>query len=152
MTTTPSPSLPPSLTGREIGQAQRAIGALLDRLLDAAGLPFDEWTILFTLDVGGPLSADAIVERQADGLKVSPAEARATLDRMVASGLLASVDGGDALAASDAGEAVFRPVRVAVAQLTTELYGDLPPADVEATRRTLAEVTRRANARLALPA
>ena len=26
--------------------------------------------------------------------------------------------------------------------------GDLPPADLEATRRTLAEVTRRANARL----
>lgn len=32
-----------------------------------------------------------------------------------------------------------------------ELFRDLPPADVEATRRTLTEVTRRAEALLAQP-
>jgi hypothetical protein len=44
---------------------------------------------------------------------------------------------------------VFRPIRNDVSRLTVELYGDLPPEDLEATRRTLAEVTRRANVKLA---
>jgi len=38
--------------------------------------------------------------------------------------------------------------RETVARITDELYGDLPPADLEATHRTLAEVTSRAFARL----
>src|SRR5262245_41087548 len=141
--TTPTPAL----TGREIGQAQRAIGALLDRKLAAAGLPFPEWTVLFTLDATGQLAADDLVARQVDGLKVPEGEARATLDGMVGGGMLAP--DGDRLAPTAAAEGVFRPIRDDVSRLTVELYGDLPPEDLEATRRTLAEVTRRANAKLA---
>ena len=79
------------------------------------------------------------------------AEAQATVDGMRSSGLLApSGDGDDpALRPTEAAEAVYRPVRQAVSRLTEELYGDLPPADLEATHRTLEEVTRRANAHLA---
>lgn len=145
--TTPTPKPTPALTGREIGQAQRAIGALLDRKLAAAGLPFADWTVLFTLDATGPRPADDLVARQVDGLKVPESEARTTLDRMVDGGMLAP--DGDRLAPTAAAEAVFRPIRDGVSRLTVELYGDLPPEDLEATRRTLAEVTRRANAKLA---
>ena len=86
--------------------------------------------------------------------------ARATVDGLRSSGLVAPVDEardvgkpvGDAqdprLTLTAAGQARFRPVRQAVLRIADELYGDLPPADLEATRRTLAEVTRRANARL----
>jgi DNA-binding MarR family transcriptional regulator len=155
MTTTPA------LTGRDIGEAENAIRALLDRLLEEAGLSFPEWTVLFTLDGAGPLSRSELVKRQVHGLKVSEAAARATVDGLRSSGLLAPVDragdadgpGGDGedrrLTRSAAGEARYRPVRQAVSRITDELYGDLPPADLEATRRTLAEVTRRGNARLA---
>ena len=148
--TTPTPNPAPALTGREIGQAQRAIGALLDRKLEAAGLPFADWTVLFTLDGTGPLPADDLVARQIDGLKVPESEARGTVDRLLAGGMLAP--DGDRLAPTAAAEAVFRPIRDGVSRLTVELYGDLPPEDLEATRRTLAEVTRRANAKLAEPA
>jgi hypothetical protein len=144
---TPGPSPAPALTGREIGQAQRAIGALLDRQLAAAGLPFADWTILFTLEASGPLAAEDLVARQVDGLKIPESEARATLDRMVDGGMLAPE--GDGLAPTAAAEGVFRPIRDNVTRLTVELYGDLPAEDLEATRRTLAEVTRRANAKLA---
>jgi hypothetical protein len=41
-------------------------------------------------------------------------------------------------------EWTIRPVTT----ITDELLGDLPQADLEATRRTLAEVTRRASARI----
>jgi DNA-binding MarR family transcriptional regulator len=145
--TAPTPNPAPALTGREIGQAQRAIGALLDRKLAAAGLPFADWTVLFTLDAAGPLTADELVARQVDGLKVPQSEARATLERMTGAGLLAA--DGDRVVPTAAAEGVFRPIRTDVARLTVELYGDLPPEDLEATRRTLAEVTRRANAKLA---
>jgi DNA-binding MarR family transcriptional regulator len=145
MTTTPA------LTGRDIGQAANATSALLDRLLAQAGLPFPQWTVLFTLDGAGPLPRGELVQRQVHGLKVPVAEAQATVDGMRSSGLLAPAGDGDdpALEPTEAAEAVFRPVRQAVSRLTEELYGDLPPADLEATHRTLEEVTRRANARLA---
>ena len=155
MTTTPT------LTGRDIGEAEHAIRALLDRLLDEAGLSFPEWTVLFTLDGAGPVARGELVRRQAQGLKVPEAAAVATVDGLGSSGLLTPIDqpegaGGPSGAGEDprltltaAGEARYRPVRRAVSRISDELYGDLPAADVAATRRTLAEVTRRANARLA---
>lgn len=158
MTTTPI------LTGRDIGEAERATRALLDKLLDEAGLSFPEWTVLFTLDGTGPLAGDALVHRQVGGHVVpDAAAARATIDALRSAGLLASTPTGEAhrtggaagdredapLAITAAGEAIYRPIRLAVSRITDELYGDLPPADLEATQRTLAEVARRANARLA---
>jgi DNA-binding MarR family transcriptional regulator len=151
-TTTPTP---PVLTGRHIGAASRATGALLDQLLDEADLPFGEWTVLFTLAGTGPLAPDELVRQQADGLKVPEATVRATVDGLLASGLIGlglGPAGGDSdgrLVLTAAGEAVFRPISDAVGRITADLYGDLPAADLEATRRTLEEVTRRANARLA---
>jgi DNA-binding MarR family transcriptional regulator len=146
MTTT----TPPALTGRDIGAAARATGALLDRLLDAADLPFGEWTVLFTLAGTGPLDRDELVHRQASGLKVPEATARATLDGMVAAGLLTRVgDGGTHVEPTAAGTAVYRPIRAEIDRIAGDLYGDLPPDDLAATRRTLQEVTRRADALLA---
>jgi DNA-binding MarR family transcriptional regulator len=148
--TTPTP---PVLTGRHIGAASRATGALLDQLLDEADLPFGEWTVLFTLAGTGPLAPDELVRQQADGLRLPEATVRATVDGLLASGLVglgpAEGDSGDRLQLTAAGEAVFRPISDAVGRITVDLYGDLPAADLEATRRTLEEVTRRANARLA---
>lgn len=157
MTTTPI------LTGRDIGEAERATRALLDSLLDEAGLSFPEWTVLFTLDGTGPLAGDALVHRQVDGHVVpDAAAAQATIDGLRSTGLLAPTPtseahstggpGGDRedapFAITAAGEAIYRPIRLAVSRITDELYGDLPSADLEATRRTLAEIARRANARL----
>ncbi|HKH54524.1 MAG TPA: hypothetical protein VKA58_03635 [Propionibacteriaceae bacterium] len=154
MTTTPA------LT-RDIGQAEHTMRALLERLLDEAGLSFPEWTVLIFLDGAGSLSLSELVQRQVDGRVVPEAAARATVDGLLSRGLLAPADeahgaggpGGDGedprLAPTAAGEAVYRPARRTVARITDELYGDLPPADLEATHRTLAEVTSRAFARLA---
>jgi hypothetical protein len=66
---------------------------------------------------------------------------------MIGAGMLAPE--GGRLVPTAVAESVFRPIRDGVSRLTVELYGDLPPEDLEATRRTLAEVTRRANAKLA---
>ena len=149
----------PNLT-RDIGQAEYAMRALLERLLDEAGLSFAEWTVLVFLDGAGPLTPDELVRRQVDSRIAPEAGARAAVDGLLSRGLLAPADDARGAGGPDgdrdprfaptaAGEAIFRPVRRAVDLITDELYGDLPPADLEATHRTLAEVHRRANARLA---
>jgi DNA-binding MarR family transcriptional regulator len=140
--TTPTPA---QSLAREIGTAERTLRALLDAQLAGPGLTFPEWTILVTLAMGGPLAADEVVSRQLAGRTVGDAtEARAAIDRLRATGLVS----GDPLALTAAGEAVFRPIQQAVAAISDDIYGDLPPADLDATRRTLIEVTRRAGAQL----
>jgi hypothetical protein len=150
----------PNLT-RDIGQAERTLRALLERLLEEAGLSFAEWTVLVFLDgAGGPLIAGELVRRQVVGRVVSEAEARAAVDGLLSRGLLAPADevhgtGGPGdgedprLAPTAAAEAAYLPVRRAVDHIADGLYGDLPVTDLEATHRTLAEVYRRANAWLA---
>lgn len=153
MTTTPN------LT-RDIGQAERVMRALLERLLDEAGLSFAQWTVLVFLDGAGPLATGELVRRQVDGRVAPEAGARAAVDGLLSRGLLAPADdtrgvgrqgSGDEdlkLVPTAAGEAVYLPVRGAVDRIADELYGDLPQAALEATHRTLAEVYRRANAHL----
>ncbi len=153
MTTTPPLS-------RDIGRAERAMRALLESLLVEAGLSFPEWTVLVFLDGGGPLTGDDLVRRQVGGRVAPEAEARASVDGLLSRNLLAPADGARGAGGPDgvgvprlrptaAAEAAYRPVRRTVDRITDGLYGDLPPADLEATHRTLAEVARRANARLA---
>ncbi len=137
----------PPLT-RDIGQAERAMGALLEPLLVEAGLSFPEWTVLVLLGAG-PLAPDELVRRQVGGRVAPEAEARAAVAGLLSGGLLAPTGENSRLVTTAAGEAAYRPVRRAVDRITDGLYGDLPPADLEATSRTLAEVLRRANARLA---
>lgn len=140
----------PALT-RDIGQAERAMRAVLERLLDEAGLTFPEWTVLVFLDGTVPLARSELVRRQVDGRVAHEDVAQATVDGLRSGKLLAPVDDGGEdprLAFTAAGEAAYRPVRQTVSRITEEFFGDLPPSDLKATHRTLAEVTRRANSHL----
>lgn len=71
------------------------------------------------------------------------------MDRLRSAGLLAASGDVARLTITPAGEAAFRPVRRAVSDITDALVADLPPADLDATHRMLAEVARRAAARAA---
>src|SRR5262245_2088788 len=141
---------------RDIGQAERAMRALLERLLKKARLSFPERTVLVFLDSAGPLPREELVRRLIGGRVVpDAAAARATLDFLLSEGLLGtdgSVGEDFRLEATAAGEGVYGPLRHAVSRITDELYGNLSFADVEATHRTLTEIVRRANERLAAPA
>jgi DNA-binding MarR family transcriptional regulator len=145
----------PILTGRDLGAAERATRALLNRLLEDVAMPFPEWTVVFTLGTDGPQPRGRLVARQVDGLKVTEATGAATVDRVVSAGLAAPVDPGDPtshLALTEAGRAIFEQVSAGIADIAADVYGTVPEHDLEVTRRTLAEVTRRANARLAATA
>jgi DNA-binding MarR family transcriptional regulator len=147
----------PALSGRDLGVAERATRALLDRLIDGEGIGFGDWTVVFTIGTDGPQGHDALVARQVDFRKVDVATAAATLDSVVAAGLVHRADGrgdgpGSPYTLTEAGEGLYQRVSAGIAEIAAEVYGALPPEDLEVTRRTLAEVTRRANARLAATA
>ena len=74
-----------TLTGQDIGQAERATRAVLDALLADAGTPFEQWVALRLLDAG-PVSRSAVVERIVDGLKTSAGQATTTVDELDATG------------------------------------------------------------------
>jgi hypothetical protein len=64
MTDSPAPMLNPQITGK----AERALGAILDRLLARTGTSFPQWTILaVTAAKGGSADRDQLVAAIADG-------------------------------------------------------------------------------------
>lgn len=155
MTTTPL------LTGRDIGQAESALRALLDRVLDSAGLSYLDWTVLSIVGAAGTLARSELMRRQSDAIKIEAAAAASTVDHLRVSGLLDRVDGARAgiaapgeadderLTLSESGTAVYGALRQRVNGITSDLWSDLPRADLEITHRTLVAITSRANARLA---
>lgn len=149
MTTQPAP------LSRDIGQTERTLRALLDQVLDEADLSFPEWTVLFSLGAAGPLPRSELISRQVDGRVTSDDEAEAVIAGLRSSGLVAPADqrAGDdpdpRLALTETGEALYRPLWSTVSGISEEIHRGLSPADLDTTRRTLAELTRRATARLA---
>jgi hypothetical protein len=144
MSSTPSPV--PSLS-IDIGQAERTLRGVLEHELDAAGLSFPEWTMLTVVRGAGSISVSELIERQAQGRVTSRDAADDTVAQLRARGLLGTAP-GDRIVLSDEGDALYAPLAQAVSGITQQLWGDLPADDIDATRRILAEVTRRARARL----
>jgi len=136
------------LVAPAIGTAERKLRALLGRKLAPVGLSFPAWTTLVFL-APGPLSRAQLIQRQQQGQVVSEdAEASATLDTLLASGLLQqSLD--EHLSLSAAGSQLFATLSAQVKATVEQLFGDISPADLEITRRTLLHITQRADALLA---
>jgi hypothetical protein len=142
---------------RSIGVTERALRSLLDQRLLEAGLSFAQWAVLNFLHAGGPLSPAQLIGQQQAAFVADEAQAREAVDDLLARGLIGpgiEADGTGApaegpLTVTEAGRAVFEPLRAGSVTVTQELWGDLPAADLEATHRTLTEIGRRANLRLA---
>ena len=141
----------PTLTGQDIGQAERATRAVLERLLTRTGTGFHGWVALNLLGTTGPVLAEsALAGRMASGLKISEAAARGALDELAASDLIARTgEAGPQVTLTPAGRARFGEIRDGIAQITERLYGGLAATDLAAAHRVLAAVTERANAVLA---
>jgi DNA-binding MarR family transcriptional regulator len=144
----------PPLT-RDIGQTERTLQALIHRQLARAGVTFPEWVVLTFLTASGPLTAGNLAQRLTDDEIAPSAVAVAVVGAMVEKGLIgpATSSPGEPeaprLTVTDAGTAVYVPLRAAIGQLTGDLFADIDATDLDATRRTLNEVTRRAKRLLA---
>jgi DNA-binding MarR family transcriptional regulator len=144
------PTSPPILNTQVIGQAESALGAILDPLLSQADLTPPEWFVLaLTTAGGGAVGRDALVGRVAAARKLPEAEVLATIDGLAAVGLVDVQPADQALVTlTGAGRLRYQQVRERVDEITARLFGDLPAADLATAGRVLAIVTDRANAEI----
>jgi hypothetical protein len=136
------PDYPP-LSAQVIGQAESALGALLEPLLASTGLTFNQW-LVFTVTAasGAGIDRGQLVIRIGDARKVSGAAVEAAIAELAAAGLLTA---GSPLALTDTGQATYRRIRRALDGITAQLF-DFPAEDLATAGRVLAIVTSRANA------
>ncbi len=134
------PALPP-LT-RNIGQAERALQALLVQHLAPTRTTFAEWAALTLLYGAGRMSAEQLGGALAKGNIAGADEAVALINSLVQKGTIGAEAG--ALVLTPQGERFYEPLRAKIAQATDALFTEIAPEDIDATRRTLDLVARRA--------
>jgi hypothetical protein len=140
-------STTPTFSTQLIGQTEKTLNAILDRLLADTGLGEPQWvTLTVAVMSGGSADREAFVSQIAGSLKVSDDEARARIDEVTAAGLLGE---GSPVRVTDAGKQLHARIRGAVVEITNRMWGDLPPEDLLAAGRVLTTVLERANAELA---
>jgi DNA-binding MarR family transcriptional regulator len=133
-----------TLTGVDIGRAERATRALLDRLLGEASISFEQWVVLRALALGEERTTRA--EFEASVAVLLQVDAGVVSDGVADLETAGLVSGDNELALTPAGRSRFDHVQAGVAQTAAALYGDLDPADLSVAHRVLVEVTSRAEA------
>jgi DNA-binding MarR family transcriptional regulator len=146
-----TPTSTPTFGTQLIGQTEKAMNTILDRLLAPTGLTEHQWvTLTLTVAGGGSVDRAQLIGRVAGGLKVSEADANARIGELAAAGLLRAADGeGSPVTITDAGRTLHDEIRAAVTPVTERLWGDLPAEDLAVTGRVLGTILARANEELA---
>jgi hypothetical protein len=125
----------PTFGTQIIGQTEKALNAILARLLAGTGLTEPQWVTL-TITAGA--------------LKVSEAQAQARITELAAAQLVDAPNGeGSPVKVTDAGQRLYAQIRTAVTTITERLWGDLPAEELATTARVLSVILERANAELA---
>ncbi len=139
----------PALSPQVIGQAEKTLNAILDRLLPGTGLTEPLWvTLTLTAASDGTLSRDQLAARVAGAVAVSETEAHARIAKLADARLL-EVPAGKPVRLTGAGRQLHGQIRAAVTQVTQRLWADLPAGDLAIAGRVLSIITARATAELA---
>ena len=140
----------PALSTRVIGQAEKTLGAILDRQLAGTGLTEPQWVILtLAIASSGTAERDKFTRMVADALKISETDARARVDDMVTAHRLRVTGEAPAVTATGAARQLHGRISATITQITQRLWGDLPAEDLATAGRVLAIITERAGAELA---
>jgi hypothetical protein len=126
-----------------IGQTGKALNAILARQLAGTGITEPQWVTLVIVN-GATFTAEALVERVSGVLKVDPTAARERIAELTAAGMVRTTPAGT-VEATEMGRARWSRVRAAIAEITEELWGDLPEEDLATAGRVLPTVLTRAN-------
>ena len=136
----------PPLNTQVIGQAESALGALLEPLLADAGITFQQWLVLtVTAASGGRADRGQLVARIAGARKIDPTEVESAIAGLAAAGLATAAG---PLALTESGQDAYQRIRGAIEELNAELFA-FPSEDLATAGRVLSIVTERANAVLA---
>jgi DNA-binding MarR family transcriptional regulator len=149
--TMPTTPTTPTFSPQILGQTEKALNAILDRLLIPAGLTEPQWVALTLAVVGGEsIGADQLISRVSGALKVTAAAAQAQLAELAAARLLDIPNAhGLPVNVTDAGQQLFAQIRAEVGQITQRLWGDLPEEDLAIAGRVLATILARVDGELA---
>ena len=131
-----------------IGQTEKALNAILDRLLEGSGLSEPQWVALtVTVMSGDEIDRDDLVTR----LDASLHRGRETVDGLVGSLVDAGLveERGGKVAAGEQGRELHTRIRGQVQAITSRLWDDLPAEDLEVAGRVLDTVLERARDELA---
>jgi DNA-binding MarR family transcriptional regulator len=139
----------PTLTPRVIGQAEKTLNAILDRLLADSGLTEHQWIILTLAATGETAEYQRFVRQVAHMVKIGETDARARIGELTEARLLQAPGDGTAVTATESGLQLHTRIRAAVTEITQRLWSDLPAEDLATAGRVLSIITERANAELA---
>lgn len=132
-----------------IGQTENTLRAVLNRQLAGTEVTYPQWTAVILTATGGPVGRDQLTTRLAGALQADQATAVSHIDALAASGLVQATPGPSSrIALTEAGQQLLSRVQKQTSEITQRLWGDLPAADLEATRRVLSTVLERAQAEL----
>ncbi len=140
-----------TLNPQIIGQTERALGALMNKVLAAAGGTFPQWVALtITAGVDDGIDRERLIERLADALAVDASAASAVMTELIESDLLRTLPGPDRrLGLSERGRNRHARIRDAIGDVTGRLFGDAADEDLRTAGRVLTLITARARAELA---
>jgi DNA-binding MarR family transcriptional regulator len=130
------------LTGQDIGEAEGALTALLERTLAASGRTRTEYLTLRVIASRGPFANDAeLIDFLAGQRQLGLDRARlvALLGALRAAGLVAN-----AVELTVQGHALLEDLTTTVAPVTRQVFAGLNPDDLAAARRVLVELVERA--------
>lgn len=125
---------------RFIGEAERALQALLQRQLQKAGMSFPEWVALTILS-GGQLTAEGLAQAIAGARVMAPGREMTVVKDLIGKELVAH---GENLSMTQRGLDVFQPLRDSVRGVTSHLVADVSSDDLAVTRYVLETLTSRA--------
>jgi len=138
----------PVLNTQVIGQAESALGAILDPILAQTGVSFPEWLVLaVSASSGGSAEREQLISRITDARKIEDTVVLAAVTDLAEAGLVTEDSGRVALTST--GQTRYQDVRARIADVTARLFADLAADDLQTAGRVLAIITERANAVLA---
>ena len=128
------------VSGRDIGQTERAMQQLLESVITGTPLASAEHWVALTVIANAPVAPDTAGLSRA--LRSSQADTASVADDLASLGLVVERDGW---VPSAAGRILFGEVYERVQELTAQLTEGLEPTDIATTRRVLATITERAS-------
>lgn len=133
--------------GELLGAASRESSAAFNRLLENAGMPFDEWVVYVVLERnGGVMPLDDLVSDVAGRTRIEREEVASRVDALLGQGLLASTNAGGASLVEFAAEGtrIYRALAEQVDRFGTESLSTSTPEEIDIARRVLAKYAEQA--------
>jgi DNA-binding MarR family transcriptional regulator len=140
-----------------VGQAEKAHGAVLRKVLTGTSLDEQQWiTVQFADGAGGSISRGDLIGRVTAAAKFDPQAVDRAVTALIGASLLEQRPGADdQLAATDqlavtpAGRELVSALRERIGGLIAGAYGSVPSQDLATAARVLVTITARLSAELA---